>query len=424
MLQNLANKPTYTKESFMIPTNPFVKDNKKRIHQFLNDLCEVSDFYESLEMDQYMALSRKDIFINITPNELYSTQALLCQHLDKLAPEPKHHLRILLNDLGLTNIPAQIPRQLNRPVQLPLFGRWDTSSPAMAETANNSITQNDIMYMETKSIFVQIIRSLPTTIKTWDIESILKTAESAKDPQLVNKGRKAKVLLQELEEAEIVSKSNQYELLVQEIKQELIHLGDLKNRVVLEIESLEKVFKTIGDHNEYLQSQLESYKAYLQNVRMQSGRHNKIGLGILKTTELYTSTVVSTQSFSSNDMSSCNIIPAMNTTATRKKSNGLVGGPIKFSHQQLEKDGIIIESEVPEYRRANIFLMIQCPMTGTFIMSLHFKGRERPILEIDLKLDDLLEKVIGDNVMFFFKPVLKFLFLKKKAKGSNSITGS
>ncbi|KAI8077063.1 Rho GTPase activation protein [Thamnidium elegans] len=377
MLQNLANKPTYTKESFMIPTNPFVKENKKRIHQFLNDLCEVSDFYESLEMDQYMALSRKDIYISITPNELYSTQTLLCQHLDTLAPEPKHHLRILLNDLGLDNTPKQLPRQLNRPIQLPLFGRWDTSSAVMlTETSNNSITQNDIIYMETKSILVQIIRSLPTSIKTYTIASILNAAQSAKDPQLVSKGFKAQNMLQDLEEAEIVSRSNQYQLLIHEIKQELVHLGDLKNRVVLEIESLEKVHKTIKGHNQYLQSQLESYKAYLQNVRLQSGKQiKKSGLGILKTT----TTEVS-------DPQQSVTSPITNSSITKKT------GPIKFSHQQLEKDGVIIESEVPDFRRPNIFLMIQCPITGTFIISLHYKGREKPILEIDLKLDDLLEK--------------------------------
>ncbi|GAA5813572.1 hypothetical protein MFLAVUS_007055 [Mucor flavus] len=358
MLQNLANKPTYTKESFMIPTNPFVKENKKRIHQFLNDLCEVSDFYESLEMDQYMALSRKDIYISITPNELYSTQRLLCQHLDTLAPEPKHHLRILLNDLGLDNTPKQLARQLNRPIQLPLFGRWDTSSAVMlAETSNNSITQNDIIYMETKSILVQIIRSLPTSIKTYTIATILNAAQSAKDPQLVSKGFKAQNMLQDLEEAEIVSKSNQYQLLIHEIKQELVHLGDLKNRVVLEIESLEQVHKTIKGHNEYLQSQLES-------------------LGILKTTT--TTEVCCDPPVTSAISNSCVAI---------KKT-----GPVKFSHQQLEKDGVIVESEVPDFRRPNIFLMIQCPVTGTFIISLHYKGREKPILEIDLKLDDLLEK--------------------------------
>lgn len=49
MLQNLANKPSYSKEAYMITLNPFVENNKARINQFLNNLCEVGDFYESLE---------------------------------------------------------------------------------------------------------------------------------------------------------------------------------------------------------------------------------------------------------------------------------------------------------------------------------------------------------------------------------------
>jgi Ras GTPase-activating-like protein IQGAP2/3 len=39
------------------------------------------------------------------------------------------------------------------------------------------------------------------------------------------------------------------------------------------------------------------------------------------------------------------------------------------------------------------------PSTGTFVISLHYKGREKAILEMDLKLDDLLEKQ-QDNVQF------------------------
>jgi hypothetical protein len=50
MLQNLANKPTYAKEAYMMTLNPFVENNKARINKFLNDLCEVGDFYESLEV--------------------------------------------------------------------------------------------------------------------------------------------------------------------------------------------------------------------------------------------------------------------------------------------------------------------------------------------------------------------------------------
>jgi Ras GTPase-activating-like protein IQGAP2/3 len=123
MLQNLANKPSYAKESYMLPTNPFVDDNKQRMNKFLNELCEVGDFYETLEMDQYMALSKKDLIINITLNEIYNTHALLQQHVDILAPKEKDHLRILLTEAGMAN--TQVPRKDNKTIELPLFSRWE-----------------------------------------------------------------------------------------------------------------------------------------------------------------------------------------------------------------------------------------------------------------------------------------------------------
>jgi Ras GTPase-activating-like protein IQGAP2/3 len=100
MLQNLANKPSYSKEAYMATLNPFVENNKARINQFLNSLCEVGDFYDTLEvpsshryqtnthlipqMDQYMALSKKDMMIHITLNELYNTHSLILQHIEAL----------------------------------------------------------------------------------------------------------------------------------------------------------------------------------------------------------------------------------------------------------------------------------------------------------------------------------------------------
>jgi Ras GTPase-activating-like protein IQGAP2/3 len=52
MLQNLANKPSYAKELYMMSLNPFVEMNKQRMHEFHNKLCEVGDFYESLEVSR------------------------------------------------------------------------------------------------------------------------------------------------------------------------------------------------------------------------------------------------------------------------------------------------------------------------------------------------------------------------------------
>ena len=45
------------------------------------------------------------------------------------------------------------------------------------------------------------------------------------------------------------------------------------------------------------------------------------------------------------------------------------------------------------FRRPNIYFNITSPTPGTFIIALHYKGREKAILEMDLNIDDLLEKV-------------------------------
>jgi Ras GTPase-activating-like protein IQGAP2/3 len=84
MLQNLANKPSYAKEAYMMSLNPFVENNKARINHFLNSLCEVGDFYDTLELDQYMALSKRDLQISITLNELFNTHSLILQHIETL----------------------------------------------------------------------------------------------------------------------------------------------------------------------------------------------------------------------------------------------------------------------------------------------------------------------------------------------------
>jgi Ras GTPase-activating-like protein IQGAP2/3 len=236
--------------------------------------------------------------------------------------------------------------------------------------SENNITQNDILYMETKAIYVQLIRSLPYLAADpldLDLDYIAETAATTKDAQLVRKGIKVKDMLKELEDAGIIDPKDNYKLLIEEITQELAHLGNLKEKVIQETESLSSVYETILNHNNYLKSQLESYKAYLQNVRIQSGGEkatkNSVGIGVEVEGRI------------------------------RRPSKGPSKGPFKFSHSHLEKDGVIAETTVPENRRPNIFFSLSSPLPGTFIIAMHFKGREKPILEMDLKLDDLLEKV-------------------------------
>ncbi|KAI0160187.1 GTPase [Xylariaceae sp. FL1272] len=350
MLQNLANKPSYAKEPYMAKLSPFIQQNKDRVNRFMLDLCEVQDFYESLEMDNYVALSKKDLELSITLNEIYAMHALIEKHGGELCKDENSHLALIMSELG--HAPAQVPRKENRAINLPLFSRWEQALDDL--TAALDITQEEIFFMEAKTIIVQIMRSIPATSavarRPLRLERIADAAATSRnDAVMVRKGIRAMELLSQLQEMKVIDKSDQFGLLRDEVEQELQHLGSLKEGVLTETSKLEEVYKTIRDHNAYLVGQLETYKSYLHNVRSQS------------------------------------------EGTKRKQQKHQVLGPYKFTHQQLEKEGVIQKSNVPDNRRANIYFNFTSPLPGTFVISLHYKGRNRGLLELDLKLDDLLE---------------------------------
>lgn len=335
MLQNLANKPTYAKEPYMAKLQPFIHQNKERVNKFMLDLCEVQDFYESLEMDNYVALTKRDLELQITLNEVYATHVLLEKYGAALAASDQHsHLHTLLQELGPA--PPQLPRKENRTVGLPLFSKWETSLDDL--TSALDITQEEVFFMEAKSTFVQILRSLPANSsvlrRPLRLDRIAEAAATLKnDAVMVRKGIRTMELLSQLQDMGVIDRSDEFSLLRDEVEQELVHLGSLKEKVIDETKKLEEVYRSIRDHNAYLMGQLETYKSYLHNVRSQSeGKQRK-----------------------------------------QQKNQEL--GPYKFTHQQLEKEGVIRKSNVPENRRANIYFMFKSPLPGTFVISLHYKGQ-------------------------------------------------
>lgn len=117
--------------------------------------------------------------------------------------------------------------------------------------SDNNVTKNDILFQETKSIFVQLIRSIPQLAdrRPINLANLAERAATAKDAMLVRKGIKVKEMLRELEELRVVDSRDNYKLMQEEVSAELVHLGNMKEKVTNEAKSLDSVFKTIGDHN-------------------------------------------------------------------------------------------------------------------------------------------------------------------------------
>ncbi|ORX67645.1 GTPase-activating protein-like protein [Linderina pennispora] len=361
VLQSLANKPTYAKEQYMAGLTPF-----------LNELCEVGDFYDSMEMDQYVALTKHDITLHVTLNELYNTHALLRQHQHVLAPSGGAHLRQLLDALG--SAPALVPRSANASLELRLFSRWETPilSDLSALAADNALTQHDIMYVEAKSILVQIIRSMPAlqarrytpesnTAARADLLFVAEQAATSRDAALVRKGIKVREMLGELS-ATGALQADGHRYLAEEIVRELAHLGSLRDKVEAEIVGLQDVLRTIGDYNGYLQQQLGDTAA------PKSQRKNGMPVGVTVAT------------------------PAQSSRQRRAPERSKVMAPIRFALAQLERDGVVCDSKIPENRRHAMVFALSSPQPAAYVIELLLKGREKPIIHMDLNLDDLLER--------------------------------
>ena len=54
------------------------------LQRFLSNLCEVPDFHEQLQLEEYIAVSRKDIAIEISPSEIATLQNLLFKYKNEV----------------------------------------------------------------------------------------------------------------------------------------------------------------------------------------------------------------------------------------------------------------------------------------------------------------------------------------------------
>jgi Ras GTPase-activating-like protein IQGAP2/3 len=184
--------------------------------------------------------------------------------------------------------------------------------------------------METKSLFVQLLRVLPSSApvaRPLDLQKVAESAAQIKDAVMVRKGIKAMANLRDLEDLNLVDPSDKYNPLAMEIEQELVHLGSQRTKAMDELKSLEGVYDTILEHNAYLRNQLSTYKQYLQNVRLASGGGDKVkGVG----------------------NTGFGVTSVGGKIRTKKASKSQLLGPYKYSYSQLAKAGIICESNVPD----------------------------------------------------------------------------
>eukprot|EP00004_Rigifila_ramosa_P020323 TRINITY_DN5269_c0_g1_i2.p1 TRINITY_DN5269_c0_g1~~TRINITY_DN5269_c0_g1_i2.p1 ORF type:complete len:876 (-),score=293.91 TRINITY_DN5269_c0_g1_i2:77-2704(-) len=224
-----------------------------------------------------------------------------------------------------------------------------------ASTADQQRLHAQHIYVETKHLLFTLFRAMPEFSKTAETSSGLlsaldtcqKLAHQTGDTKLSETIKKIIKNLSILETNRLVSRSDNFSDLRRDIAEEMANVEKLQTQMQKEFESLSTVYSSIKTHNQFLTSQLQTYEAYLDSVRQKA--------------------------------------------YTPKEGKKESGKEVKVTHQQLEKDGVILESDVPEDRRSNVYFIFTAPSPGVFLAQIFYKGRGKPVFEITLMLDELLE---------------------------------
>eukprot|EP01118_Nematostelium_gracile_P001607 TRINITY_DN11670_c0_g1_i1.p1 TRINITY_DN11670_c0_g1~~TRINITY_DN11670_c0_g1_i1.p1 ORF type:complete len:753 (-),score=217.16 TRINITY_DN11670_c0_g1_i1:66-2324(-) len=365
ILQNLANNTQFggLKEFYMAPLNAFLTEIKGKLNNFLEDLTAVESLDDHLQLDKYLRLGKtQEIYISITLNEMYFIHGLLLEYSDVLKKQSGSHavLKEILTELGPA--PPQLPRKDNAYVELLLLSRYKGT-----ENAESKEMKPEQLYTETKYLLFTIIKALPPHISfqtaEYNLQTVLdqavKHAKDRKDQILIDKVKKIEQNCAKLVAVGIINPNDNFAKLRKDTVQELVNYEAQIQKTAGDLDRLKSVLKSIHGHNEFLKQQYEAYKEYLNNVR---------------------------QNCSSN------------ASEKEKKGKAKKTGPFKFSHTKLQQDGIIIESEVPEERRNNIFFSFSSLSPGLFDVTVMYKNRN--ISEMRLQLDDLLERQHNNNLEF------------------------
>lgn len=342
-------------EKYFVSMNPFIQQNEPLVREYCESILKVPEPEEKLQVNKYMELAQKaKPIIVISLNEIFRTHALLKENLEELAPDKEDSLRVVLNDLG--DAPTEFNEDdQDRELQLTLTNRFKVEMDEEAEHTR--------LYAETKELVIPILRLVPVQnsihrLNLMDVlEAGIKYATETNNNQLKSQIKKILENLGRLENAEVVTKDDNYESFVHDVALEVANRSTIREQQRKEIARLKGTLEELLGHQSYLDESIKSYTDYLKDCKEKQ-------------------------------------YAALAASKKKKKSKKADPGykipPVKFTYKELEKKRVIVDSEVPKISRKKTHFLISSETPGVFKVVAKIAGMSVDTMELDL--DDLLER--------------------------------
>ncbi|KAI0214246.1 Ras GTPase-activating-like protein IQGAP1 [Lamellibrachia satsuma] len=378
--------------------NPYIIETHKRFKQYFIDVCDVVDPEVRFNVDQYTDVTRvtKPV-IYISLSELSNTHKLLLEHQDKIAPDSNDPLHELLEDLG------------DAPDIELLVGEAssddDAASKAQMEKTEISLTlsnkfevpeheQSDVhsQLIRTKRMLVDVIRcqltgdNLPQILNCpateeeenthqaliqrrdrTDQKAITKTGKLVRNQSIVGDSRlpletmkeKIRRHLENLEKAGVVSRSDNYQSVINSIVQDIRNQRLYRQRRKQEMVRLRATLKNLAAKRAFFQEQVDYYNQYVKTCL--------------------------------DNLSTKGKKSGRKSMLFKRHSGSATKGSIKYSAAKLHEKGVILEIEglaINQFKNV-LFEISSTETTGVFDVNAKFMGVSMD--KVELVFQDLLQ---------------------------------
>ncbi|KAF7661071.1 hypothetical protein LDENG_00268810 [Lucifuga dentata] len=314
MLQHVAaNKLFEGENAHMTPMNNYITQSYEKFRAFFQAACDVPEPEEKFNVDEYsdmVTLSKPIIYISI--EEIINTHSLLLEHLEAISPDHNDLLHELLQDLGdvpdveeLLGEGAVDPDDSNRENTLSQLAKTEIS---LTLTSKFELLEGDdkdmkILMRKTKKLIVDVVRiqpgeTLPEILET--PATALQESEHAKvvehraiqDAQtpeglksspavlediqlpLEQKKRKIQRNLRTLEQAGLVTESNKYQELINDISKDIRYQRRYRQRRKAELVKLQQTLMALNSKAAFYQDQMNYYDTYIKTCLDNLNRKN------------------------------------------------------------------------------------------------------------------------------------------------------
>jgi len=378
VLQNLSNGLEFgDKEQYMRLANPFIKARRDQIQAYFEKLADVDDLEDSWEIDKYQEhMSCKPV--NLLLSQIFLCHSLLWTNIGDLCPEGNSEhaeLRKYLLALG-----APKPFSEDRVAVLQMVNARKDLDTAWSEVDVTEPQQNQDVLSQAKQLLLTVATSLPAKAiegaKGADLNEFLKAqkqdALDRKEETFATQVGELLGKLKSLDEMGLLKQNDKMLSLnaflsgfAKEIQSSNERLRHLTKRLDL----IQGADQSISAHFTYLESRLDLYRMYLENVK-------KGGT----------------------------------TLAEPKKKKKEEKKSIKFSLQQLSDENVVtkVGNEIPKKLYKKVYFRFTEISPAVFKVEVTIKeGIELNVLDkpLEIALDELLRKQDANEHSLDFDPV-------------------